>query len=251
MRRLWPGGELLVNNAVVVVALLAAMALGAPGATNSALARCSTSEVPATLEGRTVCLSWDAPCQSRYTPQYRRYGFRCARSVLRYVWPSLATLRRPLHIPMLQPGEKCPASPANGTLGQRGNADFGAAPAFGPGPAYVTLEGASGLAVLTLAWPIAGANQPYAEWAGTKALWTIPRFAGPVLIRGRRIDGAGPLGFDLGPSWTWTVLPELKLAGPMSSLHPAATFVKAAGCYAYQVDTARSSYLIVFEARVG
>jgi hypothetical protein len=34
-------------------------------------------------------------------------------------------------------------------------------------------------------------------------------------------------------------------------LHPAATFVRTPGCYAYQVDTLRSSYLIVFEARFG
>ncbi len=105
--------------------------------------------------------------------------------------------------------------------------------------------------MLTLTWPTAGDNQPYAGWAGTKALWTVPRFTGPVLIRGREIDGAGPLGFDLGASWTHTVLPEIRLIGPIDSLRPAATFVKSAGCYAYQVDTARSSYLIVFEARVG
>jgi hypothetical protein len=156
-----------------------------------------------------------------------------------------------LHIPTLQPGDKCPATPVNGTLGQRGNTDAAAAASFGPGPAFVTLEGASGSAVLTLAWSTAGDNDPYAGWAGTKALWTVPRFAGPVLIRGQQIDGVGPLGFDLGPTWTRTVLSEIKLVGPITNLNPAATFVKSAGCYAYQVDTARSSYLIVFEARVG
>jgi hypothetical protein len=123
-------------------------------------------------------------------------------------------------------------------------------PAFGPGPAYVTLEDASGSAALTLAWPKAGPGEPYAGWAGTKALWTVPQFAGPILIRGRQIDGPGVLGFDIGPGWTRTVLPEITLTGPISSLNPAATFVKGAGCYAYQVDTSRSSYLIIFEARL-
>ena len=42
--------------------------------------------------------------------------------------------------------------------------------------------------------------------------------------------------------------PEIKLVGPEDDLHPAATFARAQGCYAYQVDTFRSSYLIVFEA---
>ena len=227
------------------------MALGALGAPQNAPAQCSSSEIPGTIGGRIACLIWDAACKSTYASQYRRYGFRCDRGGLRYVWPSPASLRRPLHIPTLQPGAKCPATVANGTLGQRGNTDAAASPAFGPGPAYVMgLEGGSGSAVLTLTWPTAGANQPYEGWAGTKALWTVPRFAGPVLIRGRQIDGPGPLGFDLGPNWTSTVLSELKLNGPKSSLNPAATFVKSAGCYAYQVDTSRSSYLIVFEARL-
>jgi hypothetical protein len=45
------------------------------------------------------------------------------------------------------------------------------------------------------------------------------------------------------------VLSEIRLVGPDPTLHPAATFVRTPGCYAYQIDTARSSYLIVFEAR--
>ncbi len=80
-------------------------------------------------------------------------------------------------------------------------------------------------------------------------LWTVPRYYGAVLIRGRQLDGSNRLGFDLGPRWTRKVLPELRFVGPELGLHPAATFVPAAGCYAYQVDTRRSSYLIVFEAR--
>jgi hypothetical protein len=33
-------------------------------------------------------------------------------------------------------------------------------------------------------------------------------------------------------------------------LRPAARFVRTPDCYAYQVDTLRSSYLIAFEARL-
>jgi hypothetical protein len=113
------------------------------------------------------------------------------------------------------------------------------------------LDGSSGSAVLTLVWPPGAEHQPYAGWAGTKALWTVPRYGGPVLIRGRQLDGPNPLGFDVGPGWTWSVLPEIRLVGPEPGLHPAATFVRSPGCYAYQVDTVRSSYLIVFEARLG
>jgi hypothetical protein len=87
-------------------------------------------------------------------------------------------------------------------------------------------------------------------WAGTKVLWSTPRHTGPVLIRGGRLDGPGEVGFDLGPAWTGTVHPELRFSGPERTLHPAATYVRAAGCYAYQLDTYTSTSLIVFEARI-
>lgn len=119
--------------------------------------------------------------------------------------------------------------------------------AFGPGPAYPTLGGSSVGAAIGLVWP--PTEPPYLGWAGTKVLWTVPSYTGAVLIRGRQVDGPGELGFDLGPRWTNTVLPELRLVG-RSDLRPAATFVRSPGCYAYQVDTFRSSYLIVFEARL-
>lgn len=91
-------------------------------------------------------------------------------------------------------------------------------------------------------------DPPYLGWAGTKVLWRVPRYAGAVLIRGRQLDGPNAVGFDTGPNWTRRVHPEIKLVGPEDDLHPAATFVPAPGCYAYQVDTFKSSYLIVFEA---
>ena len=120
--------------------------------------------------------------------------------------------------------------------------------AFGPGPAYPTVDGSSGRAVIVLVW--SPMESTYLGWAGTKVLWTVPSYTGAVLIRGRQVDGPSELGFDLGPRWTHTVLPEIRLVG-RSDLRPAATFVRSPGCYAYQVDTFRSSYLIVFEARIG
>jgi hypothetical protein len=106
----------------------------------------------------------------------------------------------------------------------------------------------SGGAALALTWtPTDGTA--YDGWWGTKVLWSIPRYYGAVLIRGGQLDGTNTLGFDIGPQWTRRVLPELRFTGPEFGLHPAATFLRAPGCYAYQVDTFRSSYLIVFDAR--
>jgi hypothetical protein len=82
-------------------------------------------------------------------------------------------------------------------------------------------------------------------------LWTTPRYTGAVLIRGRQLDGPSPIEFDVGPGWTDRVHRKLRLVGPEAVLHPAATFTRMPGCYAYQVDALRSSYHITFNAVSG
>lgn len=168
--------------------------------------------------------------------------FDCARGYLDYWWDGL--LRRPLRVPTIAAGTPCPASEVRGTLGDHGGLDASTSPAFGPGPAYSTLGVDRGRAVLhyLLGWG-------YEGWDGTKALWTVPRYHGPYVVRGRQLDGLNELRFDQGPGWTNRLNEALRLVGPDASLHPAATFLRAPGCYAYQVDGRGFSYLIVFEAR--
>jgi hypothetical protein len=227
---------------VAAAALVAAAAIAAtvagPGSSAEA-ARCDTLTVPARIAGKVVCLSVGDTCRGRHRARYLRYGFRCRAGSLEYDW---RPLRRPLRVPSLAAGTACPASPA------RPNGDGTRFPSisFGPGPAYPTLGGSSGRASIRLTW--SPTDPPYLGWAGTKVLWGVPRYAGAVLIRGRQLDGPNEVGFDLGPQWTHRVHPEIRLVGPEYDLHPAATFVRAPGCYAYQVDTFRSSYLIVFQA---
>jgi hypothetical protein len=115
---------------------------------------------------------------------------------------------------------------------------------FGLGPSYPTLDYEGGRTIVTLD-PSDSRGIPW-----TKVLWSTPRYHGAVLIRGRQLDGPGTLGFDLGPAWTRTVLPEIRLTGPDPGLHPAATYAPAAGCYAYQIDTLTSSSLIIFDVRI-
>ena len=85
------------------------------------------------------------------------------------------------------------------------------------------------------------------EHTGAAARWAIASISSARICS--QLDGTNPVGFDVGPSWTSRVLSEIRLVGPYAGLHPAATFVRTLGCYAYQIDTAQSSYLIVFEAR--
>ena len=130
-------------------------------------------------------------------------------------------------------------------LGERGNLDVPGTPAFGPGPAYPTLESDGGRATLQY-FPSWG----YEGWDGTKLLWTVPRYNGPYIVRGRQLDGPNELEFDQGPNWSHTLHGELRLVGPYTRLNPAATFLRAPGCYAYQIDGRGFSYLIVFKAQI-
>jgi hypothetical protein len=202
-------------------------------------ARCGSLAVPARIGGKVVCLSFGSTCRARHQARYRKFGFRCLGGYLDYDW---RPLRRPLRVPTLAAGAACPASAARSSGDGTGFPNY----FFGPGPAYPTLGANSGRASVGLTW--SPTDPPYLGWAGTKVLWAVPRYAGAVLIRGRQLDGSSDVGFDLGPRWTRSVHPEIRLVGPEQDLHPAATFVRAPGCYAYQVDTFRSSYLIVFEA---
>ena len=200
--------------------------------------RCDAYEVSARIAGKAVCLGEGSACRARDRQRYLRYGFVCRTGVLLFDW---RPLRRPLRIPTLPAGSDCPATPARSSVDGRFPQYL-----FGPGPAYPTLDGSSERAAIGLTW--SATDSPYLGWAGTKVLWAVPRYVGAVLIRGRQLDGPNEVGFDVGPRWTRSVHAKIELVGPEHDLHPAATFVREPGCYAYQVDTFRSSYLIVFEA---
>lgn len=148
-------------------------------------------------------------------------------------------LTRELAIPKLQPGERCPR-----TRGKEISRDFG--PGLGVGPAYPVGLGTKG--VLKYAPP---ANFESEEWGGQKVLWVVdPRYDGPVLIRGRQLDGPNEVRFDRGdvpPKRIW--MPAEDAPDERWRDRPSYTRVKGSGCYGYQVDGPNFSIVIVFEAR--
>lgn len=240
-------GALGLIGVILAVSALSAPAAATPARQSlTARAHCPAYSIRAVVKGRATCLGPSRSCRRRNQRAYRRYGFICRGGLLIYDWATLA--RRPLHIPTLTPGSGCPATQPSGTLGERGSAAT-QAPAFGPGPAWAAIGGGKSGAMLTFVWQPSQA--PYQGWYGTKALWTIPRYTGAVLVRGRQLDGDSGLGFDRGPSWSNRVFPGLRLEGPEVGLHPAATFVRRPGCFAYQVDVLHASYVIVFKAVLG
>ena len=82
------------------------------------------------------------------------------------------------------------------------------------------------------------------EWSGQKTMWIVARGAGRVLVRGRRLDGPEQVRFEHG------TLPRLERRLPRAGRHPSMTRLRAPGCYGYQVDGSRFSYVVVFEARL-
>jgi hypothetical protein len=146
-----------------------------------------------------------------------------------------------LLLPSVSPGSACPVTPGR-------PADtfspFGSGYAAGTGPVYALLGGPSNGAV--------GFGGPVEGWYGGKVLWMLaPSIGSEVRVRGRQIDGQGPLGFDnvVPPSPELRVEPSPTNSGWTGQ--PSTVRVQHSGCYAFQVDVQHVSEVIVFAAQVG
>jgi hypothetical protein len=154
------------------------------------------------------------------------------------VW---AKLRRPLHIPYLAAGTRCPVTHASSI-----SPDFGAAQ--GSGPVYPITDGR-----VSFIYPVKPGQVWYpSAWGGQKVLWVgSPAYKGPVLIRGRQLDGAHELGF--GDQHVPALELRLTRSGAATQTWkgrqwPSFTRLRAPGCYAWQVDGTTFSTVIVFKA---
>lgn len=153
-------------------------------------------------------------------------------------------LQRPMEVPSLADGASCPTSPANGNLSRLGGFT---STAWGPGPAYPILAPDRPVPVLHYLDPIPPQSVFFGSaWFGEKVIWVVDRgsYRGPILIRGRQLDGPNRVRFGGGRSVPSS---ELRLR-PTGISYGGYTRVRARGCYAYQVDGLGFSYTIVFEA---
>jgi len=166
-------------------------------------------------------------------PPFRSQGMK-AGAELRY--PVRLTgiphkLRRRLRLPHLPADATCPVS----TPGPTG-VDLGLG--LGKGPAYpIGFDEQSTLHYAGVRFP--------RPWTGNKVLWVVePSYRGPVLIRGRQLNGRWWLGFDRGER----PYVEMHIAGDGTEWteYPSYTRVRARGCYGYQIDGRAFSRIIVF-----
>ena len=150
-------------------------------------------------------------------------------------WSALR--QRPLQLNPIKAGSPCPVS-ASGIV----NPQFGLA--FGQGPVYAVL-GIEANGIVNYA----GARQE-GGWFYHKVLWIgSPDFRGPVLVRGRQLDGSRELGFGEGPEPS----KELRLladnpSNPTWSDWPSDTRLRGPGCYAFQVDAPGFTEIVTFRA---
>lgn len=134
--------------------------------------------------------------------------------------------------------------------------------ALGDGPVYVAFPA---IPRILDVFPPKDSGLPPSRWRVGETVWiSAPGYRGPVLVRGRRVDGPGRLGFGKtrSPSWelllpagTWDqragVLGEWKRAVQGGWRFAKAKMrVRVDGCYAMQIDGRSFSDVIVFVARL-
>jgi hypothetical protein len=159
------------------------------------------------------------------------------------------TLWRPLRLPVVGSGGECPVSSLR-TITTR------VAPVLGDGPVYFSAGAYNAHDRTTMLVPDpASSAQPVAAGTG----WSLAKsplamkatFRQPVIVRGRRIDGAGELGFsgDRGrrPYVAMQFAPRAR-AIPLGSYKvlSVVVWVSAPGCYAMQIDSTSRSQIVVF-----
>jgi hypothetical protein len=156
-----------------------------------------------------------------------------------------AALHRPLHLPVLAAGATCPVSRIDRRIDWPRAHIFGRT-GIGPGPVYAGLGFQEGRLHAT------PDSQYGGRWFGEKVFWyVLPRYRGPVLLRGRRLDGPQRLGFDgtSSPDAELRIPPLDSVAwqgqAPGSRGVPSALRVLAAGCYGIQIDGAGFSRTLV------
>jgi len=154
-------------------------------------------------------------------------------------------LHRPLHLPRLAPGATCPVSTVDTRIDWPAIHIFGGS-GIGRGPVYPATGPSSELTV-------APDTQYGGPWLGTKLFWYVrPKYRGPVLIRGRQLDGTNLLRFNGG------TLPHRELrihrfetvgwSGQPSGSRGVPSSIRALvpGCYGVQIDGTRFSRIVIF-----
>ena len=86
---------------------------------------------------------------------------------------------------------------------------------------------------------------------GIKTDWTVnPRYSGWVVVRGKQLNGNGPVAALAEATVGTIVIPPGPTANTFGGWReqPSGTYVKGPGCYGFQVDGSSFSERIVVNA---
>ena len=157
-----------------------------------------------------------------------------------------SVLRRPLHVPVVTPGSPCPVSKIDRRVPWGRIRIFGGA-GIGPGPVY------PGLGATSAVLDAVKDTQYGGPWQGQKVFWYVAQsYRGRVLIRGKRLDGPGWLGFNGTriPKDELRIEPYDTVTWSGQPAHsrgiPSGVRALTAGCYGAQIDGKSFSRVVVF-----
>lgn len=150
-----------------------------------------------------------------------------------------AALSRPLALPSLAPGARCPV-----TRGRASTSTYLRGQEYGSGPVRLVIdEQGPARGSVALGYP------DHSRWlAATNTLLISPSYRGPVMLRGRRLDEPGTTFFDgevksyLDPPY-----PDANTQKDGARTPPASIFVRSAGCYGFQLDGTDFTTTIVLD----
>jgi len=162
--------------------------------------------------------------------------------------------QRSLTLPVIRAGDRCPVSQGSHESVPREPYIFCAGCLwFGRGPVYFAWSfrvNHAEDAMFSLD-SVPRANLAYRA----KTPWVSkPDYEGPILIRGRRLDGKDMLRFSIGGPKS---VEDVKLNAPSRadsthwSFWPSSMYVPGPGCYGVQVDTLRGTDIVIFSAAPG
>jgi hypothetical protein len=176
------------------------------------------------------------------------------------VWAELRA--RPLQLPIVHDKRSCPFSAARALPSVPGH------PGLGNGPLYSVFRGIPRIVdVFDPSRETSEGSPAETDWREATMLWvSTPEYRGPVLVRGKQLDGPNRLGFGPGvlPRWELGLTAgdwqreteELRVWGRTARppegwrMLAVSLRIRAEGCYGFQVDTETSTQTIVFGAIV-
>jgi hypothetical protein len=246
-----------VLAAAIAAALLSGV-FGTSGRAATEARSCARGDIAAVVDGVARCLRDGQRCDHFLDRTYHRYAFHCHGLLLETEWRPFL---RPLHLPTLAPGSPCPKT--IGRLRTDEPPPYGSRALLGPGPAY----------------PIAVSRRPFdptardavlyagpapsgieGAWYHIKIGWFVsPSYHGPLVIRGRQLDGPGALRFVAErtnePDRLFAAV-SLRLPGGPGFFRNGwrgvggGELFSGAGCYGFQVDGRTFSRTIVLQIAV-